>query len=255
MARRMRLDGLSDETVALLIGINYTGSANQLNGCINDVFTMNEALPYARKYMMTDEYRGEYYPTCNNIRRQIKKLIEMSWTSHKRFLIYYSGHGSYIRDRDGDELDGNDECMIGIDMKYILDDELKSLLLEFSPSSNIMFITDCCHSGSILDLSINYITPNIIERQNNVSSMAKIIHISGCRDGQTSADVFNREENEYGGALSIELMKALKRKTSLFDTWTQCKVALKQKGYTQIPCISSSYLIDGNESFGSFLNC
>ena len=39
---------------ALLIGINYTGTANELNGCINDVMNMKTAL--IDKYEFKNEF-------------------------------------------------------------------------------------------------------------------------------------------------------------------------------------------------------
>ena len=43
-------------------------------------------------------------------------------------FFHYSGHGSYILDKDGDEIDGCDEMIVSSDMYSITDDELKSII-------------------------------------------------------------------------------------------------------------------------------
>ena len=59
----------------LLIGINYTGTAYQLNGCINDVnnmklFLASSKLGYTNFVMLTDDTPVK--PTRANILNQIK---------------------------------------------------------------------------------------------------------------------------------------------------------------------------------------
>jgi metacaspase-1 len=60
---------------SLLIGINYIGSQNQLEGCIDDVqnmraFLISRGFPTDANSMviMTDERRGPFYPDGHNVR-------------------------------------------------------------------------------------------------------------------------------------------------------------------------------------------
>jgi metacaspase-1 len=59
---------------SLLIGINYTGSENELHGCHQDVENVAEFLSY-RSYsddprsqvILRDDMQGPYYPSGHNI--------------------------------------------------------------------------------------------------------------------------------------------------------------------------------------------
>lgn len=73
-------------------------------------------------------------------------------------VIYFSGHGSSLPDTDGDEQDGKDEAFVCNDMnpekpelsQYVIDDEFSSWLkILTGKGAEIVFIADCCHSGTI----------------------------------------------------------------------------------------------------------
>ena len=58
-------------------------------------------------------------------------LLELIISDAKTLFFHYSGHGSYIKDENGDEVDGKDECLCPIDYAYsgmIIDDEIKGIL-------------------------------------------------------------------------------------------------------------------------------
>ncbi|MEZ5426934.1 MAG: caspase family protein [Pyrinomonadaceae bacterium] len=69
-------------------------------------------------------------------------------------VFYYSGHGSFLPDDNGDEADGNDETIVPTDAdmdgkNQIRDDEFSKrvqILSQFT--TNITFILDSCHSGT-----------------------------------------------------------------------------------------------------------
>ena len=63
-------------------------------------------------------------------------------------VFYFSGHGSQIRDRDGDELNRLDELVCTYDMDwerqtYILDDELDALFDAVPPEILLEVFVDC----------------------------------------------------------------------------------------------------------------
>lgn len=67
---------------ALLIGINYTGSANALNGCINDVKNVKEFLTNLYQFraedmvILTDDQSEEkFQPTKQNILSAMQWLV------------------------------------------------------------------------------------------------------------------------------------------------------------------------------------
>lgn len=67
---------------SLLIGINYTGSQNQLEGCEDDVqnmraFLISRGFPSDPNSMvvMTDSMRGPFYPDGHNIMAAMNWLV------------------------------------------------------------------------------------------------------------------------------------------------------------------------------------
>jgi hypothetical protein len=76
------------------------------------------------------------------------------------FFISYSGHGSQIPDLKGDEIDRADECWICYD-KPLLDDELYQLWGLFKEGVKIIFISDSCHSGTMVKSGKKPVTPRL----------------------------------------------------------------------------------------------
>lgn len=94
---------------ALLIGINYTGSKHQLNGCINDTLNVREYLIRDRGYspnprdmvILTDapENRGTpFFPTGANMLAAFNWLVSSNNPGDSLWLSY-SGHGSMLRSK------------------------------------------------------------------------------------------------------------------------------------------------------------
>jgi hypothetical protein len=64
------------------------------------------------------------------------------------FFLSYSGHGSQVPDKNGDEKDGWDETWVLYD-RQLVDDELYSLWSQFAPGVRILVLSDSCHSGTV----------------------------------------------------------------------------------------------------------
>jgi hypothetical protein len=64
--------------------------------------------------------------------------------------------GAKIRDDDGDEADGYDETLVPVDYHeagMIRDDDLFDILIKpMKDDVYCVFLMDCCHSGTVLDL-------------------------------------------------------------------------------------------------------
>lgn len=149
---------------ALLIGINYTGQPGALTGCHNDVANMKEFLMDVHKFeekniaVLIDD--GEnYLPTKANIFWAIQSLVRNSRSGDVVFT-HFSGHGGRVKDTDGDEADGFDECLVPVNFKqagFIKDDDLYTALVgPMARGVTVTSLMDCCHSGTVLDLPYEF---------------------------------------------------------------------------------------------------
>jgi hypothetical protein len=135
---------------ALCIGINnYPGTHMDLKGCVNDAndwatelaargFTVNKLLDaQATKAAMVDGF---------------KTLIGGA-VSGDVVVITYSGHGTYVPDLNGDEIDGLDEGLCPYDLQTggeaLLDDEIHALFNARKAGVRLVLISDSCHSGTV----------------------------------------------------------------------------------------------------------
>jgi hypothetical protein len=234
---------------ALLIGINYTGTSNELYGCISDVNSIKERISnqgFTDINVMTDLTSKK--ATRNNILEAFKNLLINSKAGDLLFCLY-SGHGSYTIDRNGDEQDGRDELIVSCDLQGVLDDELKSLIQTHLKESVTLFaMFDSCFSGSVLDLKYQYIDSlnydKFTENLKQLETKGNVLMISGCTDNQTSADaVFGGKPN---GAMTWSLLESLKQKPNC--NWRELvknmRDLLKTSEFTQIPQFSSGNFVD-----------
>jgi metacaspase-1 len=76
-------------------------------------------------------------------------------------FFFYAGHGDEVPDVNGDEAGGWDQAIIPMDFDRcgpILDDWIYDLLVCKVPrGARVTAVVDACHSGSVLDLPVNYL--------------------------------------------------------------------------------------------------
>lgn len=249
---------------ALLIGINYNGSKNELSGCINDVHALKSILKHKLNYssfvILTDDEKIK--PTKKNIIKEIKKIIADS-INCEEIWIHYSGHGYFIKDSNNDEIDGNDEVLVPLDFSkngYIIDDELNNLILQTKCQTKITF--DCCHSGTMFDLYYNLqIKNNQLINSFELSQLGQenkcdsdIFMISGCMDSQTSAENKKNLSNKQMGAMTTTLLKVLDEynyNINVGNLIIQMNETLIKSKYSQIPVFSSNKNISLKKTFVS----
>lgn len=245
--------------LALLIGINYTGSSSELNGCINDVHRMKDFLIQKCSYteenitILTDD--TDKQPTAMNILREVGNLIISAYYNKAdELFIHYSGHGTYLLDKSGDEDDNKDEALVPIDYEksgLITDDLLHDYLAYLPSHCKCICLIDCCHSGTMLDLKYRYIKEEDNEIENPHSSVkSNIIMISGCRDVQTSADAFMK--GDWAGAMTTAFLDTMEKydyNITCFHLLKTMRQFLDKKGFEQVPQICSSEKIKNTTLF------
>lgn len=230
------------DKIAMLVGINYRGSKNELNGCINDVVRMESFLRnkcgYTDITVLTDDTPKK--PTMMNIMDSLSDVIvKIRENNIKELFFHYSGHGTYIRDANGDEMDGNDEAIVPIDVDksgLIVDDLLYMYINKIPATCKCIFVFDSCHSGSVLDLKYRYYgTKTRVVENNRAVTPANIVMISGCRDNQTSADAFIT--GKWSGAMTASLLYCLESNrynVTCFSLLESMKQYLLRNGYDQV---------------------
>lgn len=245
---------------AVLFGIDYLKSSAPLRGCANDVRNMGNYLKEELNYKVVKVYTEQDTPskvTGYSIVRILYKLaMESRIKNFKNVLIHFSGHGVGVVDRNNDEEDGKDEAICPVDYEragVISDDLLKKIFRYFNPNTKVTCVFDCCHSGTIGDLKYKLNDKNKVTVCNPAKACSSnIVMISGCRDDQTSADAFNVAGNrQFSGAMTSCLLECIKYRrivTGQVDAITlvnDVRSLLKQKGFSQVPIITSSREITG----------
>ena len=234
---------------ALLIGCNYNNSAYQLNGCINDVNnikSMIKNIGFNNINVLTDE--TDTPPNKINILTELTNLLSNS-NSNDLLFFSYSGHGSQVVDRNGDETDGRDEVMVPLDFNVITDDELKTVIQTYlKPNVTLFALFDCCNSGTVLDLKYQYLDSlnydNYTENNKATDTIGNVIMISGCTDNQTSADAFINNTSQ--GAMTWAFIESINSNPKL--SWRELiqnmRKLLKTSKYTQIPQLSTGNIFN-----------
>lgn len=195
---------------ALLVGLksvdpNCYGGWDGQNGCwgceldVDNIEGILSPLNYEIDILKTQEATAESI---------IAGLNEAAFNlrSGDIFVFYFSGHGGQQPDRNGDEMDGQDETLVAYN-KQIVDDELNNIWLKFKTGVRILMISDSCNSGT------NYrnrmqrsVRPTpflpIVDFEISAKMKAKLIHFGGCRDG------FGSSGYMQGGAFTMALCQA-----------------------------------------------
>ena len=143
--------------LALLIGVDRykSPSLSQLRGSVNDVRLMRELL--IGKFGMPPEnirVLENEQATHQAIIDAIRSHLIAKANAGDVVVLHFSGHGSQMLDRSGDEVDQLDETLVPHDSRTpgvfdISDDEINGLLLQLTrKTKNVTFIFDSCHSGA-----------------------------------------------------------------------------------------------------------
>lgn len=131
---------------AICAGINdYPGTNNDLRGCVNDAKAWSDELNRRGFTQIVTLLNNQV--TKANIIRNLKNIISKC-KDDDVIVFTFSGHGTFVPDRDGDEPDGKDEALCCYDV-YLIDDEIRSLLNTLPKTVKFIFISDSCHSGTV----------------------------------------------------------------------------------------------------------
>jgi hypothetical protein len=251
----------------LFVGINYINTSSELAGCINDAQDLYERLsPHFDEILVLTEDQATKARIMDEKARFVGKLQYKD-----RFWDTYSGHGTWVPDRNNDEPDKRDEALCPIDFQdnLILDDEIFEVYSKRKRGSKIVMLTDSCHSGSVFRLygmpewgrAIKFIAPEQILSARTAGVAEKleekflaretikqhqeassgIIHFSGCQDIEYSYDAnFNGRAN---GAFTYYFLAALAKlgfEASCREIHEAMKEFLPSHQYPQRPKLNAT---------------
>lgn len=141
---------------ALLVGISeYKDKRANLVGPKEDVQDMEKFLIGNLKFAKTDiKMLLNEQATREEIIKAFRRWLIEETRPGDRVFFLYSGHGSRLRDDNGDEKDGIDETIVPYDVDtrtgagQIRDDVFEELIRELSGRRAVL-VFDSCHSGTI----------------------------------------------------------------------------------------------------------
>ncbi|XP_052193446.1 metacaspase-1-like [Diospyros lotus] len=218
---------------AVLIGINYHYQQKTLKGSVNDVRMMTYLLanrfgfPNESILVLTEEGDPYRMPTKYNIQMALRWLVQ-GCQSGDSLVFFYSGHGSQVPDRDGDESDGLDEALCPVDYQtegMILDDEINATIVRPLPHGvQLHAIIDTCKSGTFLDLpfmcSMNQAgyyewEDHRISPAYKGTSGGTAFCFSACHDFETSIDTTALTSGVATGAMTHGFVEAVQNGSGL----------------------------------------
>lgn len=213
---------------ALLIGINYIGTRNQLRGCINDAHNMFNFLTSRYGYnsddivLLTDDQQDMVrVPTRANIIRAMQWLVKDARPNDSLFF-HYSGHGGQTKDLDGDEEDGMDDVIYPVDFESsgdLVDDDMHDIMVKPLPAgARLTALFDSCHSGTVLDLPYTYSTKGVVKEPNVWKDVGEnglqlaMAYASGNRSALFSSlgTIATTVKNKMGNNVDRERVKQIK---------------------------------------------
>jgi len=180
----------------VVVALDYKGSGCELS-CTVD----GDHVQALAKQCGVEDVTVAYNEECTPAKfKEIFRSVGARCQPNDTLLFYFSGHGTCVKDLDGDEDDGMDEAFvlvndngdINLDTALITDDEFVQIMMNaVPPQTTIITICDCCHSGTIMDFN------------KTVWTNRKAVSMTGSRDTQSAG------EAESGGICTHSILLAI----------------------------------------------
>lgn len=234
---------------------NYSGSGNDLNGCINDQDDLVDKLDELGFAFAVQTFQDEQV-TRATFRNTIKNYI-VGMKSDDLLLVQYSGHGTQVRDKNADEADGYDEALYLYDGTFT-DDEFNEVLQLIPEGAKVIIALDSCFSGSATRLFTDFYNKAKYVPTEDVKSfkrrkkylkrdVMKWVVFSGCSESQTSADALIN--NRYNGAFTWAWLKEMKVGLN-YKNWNfHTKALLSDYEFEQIPTLEGDETLMNSQIF------
>jgi metacaspase-1 len=251
---------------ALCIGINdYPGTQSDLRGSINDASDWQQALErrgFHTRRLLDNQASKERLVDA------ISRLVDETAAGDLAFVTY-SGHGTWIPDTGGDELDRREDCLCPHDVaqnRPLTSDELFDLLAQRKPGARIALLIDACHTGTVARFAptprapgdstprVRFLPPETFLPTDQRATAARLARpypagklrhgallLSSCQETEYSYEA--SFDGRPGGAFSHVAVKVLGslRPGASFQDWFQAiRESLPSSAFPQTPQLAGS---------------
>jgi len=215
------------EDRALLIGVSRYQDGSTLPGVDQDPLLMRDVVKKLGFKDSQIKLLQDAQANRAGILSALNGWLVQGVNPQDKVILYYSGHGTQVKDQNGDEPDGCDEALVPYDYpNLIIDDELGAAL-ERIPAKEVMVVLDSCFSGTAtkaLELpsgsSIPYLRGKVREASPTVvcNQAANVVSSSGADGSRVSLIVPDTFTNVTSRTSKwIELSAAASNEVAL--TW------------------------------------
>lgn len=207
--------------LALITGINYEGTSNELGGCINDANGILHKLVKDFDFQTSDiQLLIEEVATKKNILDGLEQLVA-NLEPGDVGVFTYSGHGTQTADLPPiGEDDMLDEAIVPIDglsdhSNLIRDDEIYDKLANLANGVHFVVIFDSCHSetGTRAPVVDMHAIKETIGNAATIDEIEGIIKNIKTRELQASQKTVSNRQNDK--IRSIEPSKSVKKIQSM----------------------------------------
>ncbi len=227
--------GGAGDVHALLIGVGkYKHSTfHPLYGPPQDVRLMEKVLKEQFRLKNIEVLVGPK-ATRKGILDGLEGLVKRTRPGDTVF-IYFSGHGTRLKDKNGDEKDRYDEALVAHDFNYkqgivsgvVLDDEWGAFMDRLG-DRRVIAVMDCCHSGTTArsiprkQYRFRYIPPKEVKNYRpdffpavNPGLYDKRlppghIYFGAAQDSQKAAETYDHEDGKPHGIFTRHLAEGLR---------------------------------------------
>ena len=218
---------------AVIVGINSYSTGNNLQYCVNDALRVHDALRdrgYRAELLTSPEYKWtDDVASKNSITKTLSDAVSKTKPGDS-LLFYFSGHGSQVPDRSGDEPDGYDEILCPSDMDfasgtYITDDDLGRIFNELPDSAALEVMLDCCHAGmgsgrSVTNKSMPPFPGHdaVVRRITDGIDVKNRVIWGACEENEISQEMFFPLLGGGHGVFTMAMLRAMAKGLGRSDT-------------------------------------
>ena len=150
--------------IAMIVGVGKYRANTELLGAVRDAGRFYDLIVEGQKRVFPKEnvcVLTDAEATMAEFKTAFQKALIDRAAGAAEVVFYYAGHGSRLKDDNGDEEDGNDETLFLHDSRkpmvpadipsanQLRDDDFNALIAAlYAKTGNVTVILDSCHSGS-----------------------------------------------------------------------------------------------------------